>query len=466
MQILKEHYIITKAKMCAARFDMEKKQQNDRLTAEMTSLFKIMDKIIVTCLSAEIDTVPSPELYGYNKFKKLFLEELKMGHEHKDDFLAMYMKHRESILSGAKRDSWIVSNDVFLRSGDGIRGADKSIYIKLSYFYAVAMNKKRDIMQNTTSKQYDPAINNPDGMLLHIYRYIREIVPDTDRSKLNGYITDLERDLGILKIETPSDSAAGLFGNPLGVPSGMGNPPGVPGGTGNPPGVPGGFPIDFGSIFRSINIQEVITALHTPPQKPGDNPIMNMVTTVARQLEESKVLNNLSGGGPKPGELTKAIQSIAPGVQDAVQKITTDLKLGDQVRAFTSSSIPSGVASTFGATTAAAISAGKAETADGKLSATSNDSKIVGAASAAPTISGPALAAPTISGAGAVIPATLPASPTVSMIPQAAAVITFVASTQSPPSIAADILLSGMSASGMSASGNKPTSSVKIEEQL
>lgn len=339
-------------------------------TQRLTKAFKAVLNTIENIIISNPGNLDKKETKRFSDYKDFVIREYPNGLDHKDDFLAMYGRHRNSILNGKNKYMWLDEGKVILRSGDGIKGANPNLCIKLSHFYAVAAEHRDEMKSKGPGPAgFDKAYNYPDALILNLYRYLADVVPTDDKKKIDSYVVELETELGL-------------------------RPPAAP--------IPLSAP-DFGAIFQNIDFAKLIGMVSASQgQGAGGNfniPFNDIASEVHKGLEKSGILGTTSTPMPAPTEMAAIIGSLG-AFQSSVGKIMNESKAGVPLQAaaaaaaaavkdIPNSAIPSGVAATFGTTVTAAIQEGKKEVnaASAPSTTTTTSCEVVVAATASTTSS-------------------------------------------------------------------------------
>jgi len=159
----------------------------------------------------------NPIMKYFNNYVKVY-NKTEAG-EHIADVIAMFTRHRGSLLRGGDDDTWLREKGVVLQYSDGLK-ATQDIKIMFSAFYTSAIQVKETVekqLEGLGQEAFEDRVEllYPDILRLNLYRIIHEALKETsgkekDCETLGAIIRELEKDLGIDEETTPdTKSTAG-----------------------------------------------------------------------------------------------------------------------------------------------------------------------------------------------------------------------------------------------------------------
>ncbi len=207
-------------------------QDLDNFDESLIGLFTLLKTVIKTNEKHKLNlsSRKNPIMSRLEKYIKIY--DRTEPEEHLWYFQKLFNQNRPAILRGPERDNWIKNGNIILHFGEEIKIPIRDAKVHLSIIYNTSI-KLRDEMEEALDGLPDVEQSHelmyPTILLLHLYRIFKEICEsDEDKSKMSGYIKDLENEAGIKKSKRSNNNndddngLSGLMGMATGLMEQMG----------------------------------------------------------------------------------------------------------------------------------------------------------------------------------------------------------------------------------------------------
>lgn len=307
-----------------------RKSTMEAFNKSMSDLFKVCENIQrakeLTNLKLNLEKRVNPITKYFSKYVAVYRKT--EPDEHVPDVVAMFKRHRHSILKGDD-DTWLKEKSVTLQYGDGLKET-KDIKIMLSSFYTSGLQVKEAVekqLEGLSQEAYEDRVEliYCDVMRLHLYRLMYEAVEaGPDKEALGKIVKNIEKELGLESSETVDTTPDFNLGSILGEAAKIAQKQGIVGPGAKMPSQEELTKV-IGGLFNSPAIKETFGSL-LGGLKDAQSP-EQLIGKLSESLKKiGPDLQGITGSlAPPPAE--EAAAATATSTTSAIEAVLTDKPL-------------------------------------------------------------------------------------------------------------------------------------------